>query len=374
MKERIHGITLIALVVTILILLILTGITVGLVFSDNGIIAKAKESAEKTNQAVINEQIKMNELANETILDDLDEIIDFETGWDLNKVNKVESIDGTIVPVPKGYTASEVTGENTVKDGFVIYENFSEGDNYEPVTDKSDIETAQETRNQFVWVPVANPNEMYGTDKNGKKWGKLYNFSADGITANNWTESEEGVMSITDKDGYHEPDGEENYLTQLEIDFNNMIASVELYGGFYIGRYETGNLHEVEPCIVKDNDDIGNITWSTIYKKAKRVAVDDNVTTTMIWGCQWDATLRWMYNSGDETKKKYTYEKNTEKKVNNIYNMAGNVTDWTLEKGAYGRIVRGGSATTTYSPASYRYSIDPSGHADYIGCRIVLYI
>ena len=48
------GITLIALVVTIVVLLILAGITISLVFSENGIIAKAREAAEKTNQAVIN--------------------------------------------------------------------------------------------------------------------------------------------------------------------------------------------------------------------------------------------------------------------------------------------------------------------------------
>ena len=59
----INGITLIALVVTIVVLLILAGITISLVFSENGIIAKAREAAEKTNQAVINEQAQMNELA-----------------------------------------------------------------------------------------------------------------------------------------------------------------------------------------------------------------------------------------------------------------------------------------------------------------------
>ena len=52
--KKISGITLIALVVTIVVLLILAGITISLVFSENGIIAKAKEAAEKTNQAAIN--------------------------------------------------------------------------------------------------------------------------------------------------------------------------------------------------------------------------------------------------------------------------------------------------------------------------------
>ena len=62
-SKRENGITLIALVVTIVVLLILAGITISLVFSENGIIAKAKEAAEKTNQAAINEQEQMNEVA-----------------------------------------------------------------------------------------------------------------------------------------------------------------------------------------------------------------------------------------------------------------------------------------------------------------------
>ena len=57
-----NGITLIALIVTIVVLLILAGITISLVFSDNGIIKKAQEAAEKTNQAVSNEQAELNEL------------------------------------------------------------------------------------------------------------------------------------------------------------------------------------------------------------------------------------------------------------------------------------------------------------------------
>ena len=63
MIQKNKGITLIALVVTIVVLLILAGITISLVFSNNGIISKAREAVEKTNQAVINEQAQINELA-----------------------------------------------------------------------------------------------------------------------------------------------------------------------------------------------------------------------------------------------------------------------------------------------------------------------
>ena len=370
--KKISGITLIALVVTIVVLLILAGITISLVFSENGIIAKAREAAEKTNQAVINEQEQMNEVG--TIIDNMLNGIGESTppkpegpempeGWDGNKVNAVESADKVVVPVPKGYTASSVATENKVSEGFVIYENTNGEDKKEEVNDNNK-DTARTTRNQFVWVPVANPSEMYGTDKDGKKWGKLYEFSASGITPLNWTE-QDGVMSITatsGSDSYREPDvvdsDSSNSITisQLETEFNDMITSVEKYGGFYIGRYETGNLSQEKATVVKNNTDIGNQTWYSMYKKAKGIAVNNNVTSSMIWGSQWDATMRWMYNSGNEEKKKYTYDSRGKGNyssdspiatgsieayaVNNIYDMAGNVNDWTIE--AYGTILRDG--------------------------------
>ena len=298
-NAKMHGITLIALVVTIVVLLILAGITISLVFSENGIIAKAREAANKTNEAIINEQAQMNDVtaAMENMLNgtggsttpEEPEGPEMPEGWDDTKVDAVESADNVVVPVPKGYTASEITGENTVEDGFVIYENTNGEDKYEPVTDESHIETAQETRNQFVWVPVTNPNEMYGTDKDGKKWGKFYEFSSTGITAKNWTE-EDGIMSITSD---REPDvvtgnsgtscdavntnlqeagldasaTADTFKSQLETEFNSMIASVEKYGGFYIGRYETGNLKESEAVVLKNNIDINKQTWYTQYNK-----------------------------------------------------------------------------------------------------------
>ena len=407
-----HGITLIALVVTIVVLLILSSVTISAIFSDNGIIKKAQEAANKTKEAVEREQAELNQLYNDLAsalnnttggggtIPDEPEKPEMPEGWDDTKVNAVESADGIIVPVPKGYTASEVTGENTVKDGFVIYENITGEDKKEPVTD-TNAPTARTTRNQFVWVPVANPSEMYGTDSSGKKWGKLYNFSSDGITARNWTE-QEGIMTITSATSYREPDAVDsdssNSLTkgQLEQEFNSMIASVEKYGGFYIGRYETGNLSQAEAVVVKNNSDIASQTWYTMYNKAKGVAANSNVTTTMIWGCQWDATLRWMYNSGNAEKKKYTYDSTgkgnysgtngnkpiatgsvEEYAVNNIYNMAGNVWDWTIEaNNAVYRVFRGGYyfnyASST--PSSYRNNGTPTNSNSIYGSRVALYM
>ena len=408
-NAKMHGITLIALVVTIVVLLILAGITISLVFSENGIIAKAREAANKTNEVIINEQAQMNEVTaemenmlnetggSETTPEEPEgcPVEEFEkwNGTSDEKVNAVQSTDTTpiTVPVPKGYIASKVTGETTVEGGFVIYEGEEE-------VNDTNKDTAQTTRNQFVWVPVANPSEMYGRDENCKKWGKLYDFDENGITPYNWTEKN-GVMSITNATGNCEPDvvssdsSNSVTLTQLETEFNSMIASVEKYGGFYIGRYETGNLKEAEAVVVKNNSDINNQTWYTMYNKSKGVAVNSNVTTSMIWGCQWDAVMRWMYNSGDAEKKKYTYDSTGKgnysgsKKatgsdsayaVNNIYDMAGNVLDWTIEALITGnRVYRGGDCfgDSNFHPASVRnYYRIPAVSDDDVGSRLALYM
>ena len=104
---------------------------------------------------------------------------------------------GDKVPVPNGYVGSSVTGENEIDTGYVIYEGEEE------VTD-SNVADAQKSRNQYVWIPVPDISKFYGTDTNGKKWGKRYQFSSstsssyDEITGTkpyNWSESN-GVMTI----------------------------------------------------------------------------------------------------------------------------------------------------------------------------------
>ena len=71
-KEK-RGITLIALAVTIIVILILAGVTIDAVFSENGIINKAKEAANAMNNAVVNDQAELNDL-----LEELNEIMN---GW-----------------------------------------------------------------------------------------------------------------------------------------------------------------------------------------------------------------------------------------------------------------------------------------------------
>ena len=343
-----------------------------------------------------------------------------------------EDASGDKVPVPNGYVGSSASGENEIDTGYVIYEGE------EAVTD-SNVADAQKSRNQYVWVPVPDISKFYGTDANGKKWGKNYSFSSstsssyDEITGTkpyNWSESD-GVMTISSKTSYREPDIVKSYdydstlktrglgaktthefLNQLEKEFNNMIVSVEKYGGFYIGRYETGNINQDTPVIQKGNTNISSQTWYNMYKRCKNIkGANTNVETGMIWGNQWDRTLMWLIETGSKTKEQIaddstswgnyynaTFEyvnssgstatKNEGSstriptgsaeytKANNIYDLVGNVRDWTME--AYStnyRVYRGGiySNHGYSSPADYRYYYNPSSYY-YCGCRSALYI
>ena len=328
-----------------------------------------------------------------------------------------EDASGDKVPVPNGYVGSSATGENEIDTGYVIYEGEEE------VTD-SNVADEQKSRNQYVWVPVPDISKFYGTDANGKKWGKNYSFSSstsssyDEITGTkpfNWSENN-GVMTKSSKTGYREPgvvpedpstayDSDSRlktlglgakttheFLNQLEKEFNNMIASVEKYGGFYIGRYETGNINQDTPVVQKGNTNISSQTWYNMYKRCKNIrGANTNVVTGMIWGNQWDRTLMWLIETGSKTKEEIaddstswgnynnaTFEyvnssgstatKNENSstriptgnaeytKANNIYDLAGNVYDWTMEaNGTIGRVSRGG-AYSSYDdvPAGFR--------------------
>lgn len=308
-----------------------------------------------------------------------------------------------------------------------------------PTQEEINIFNLQKTRNQYVWVPVDDPARIYGVDNKGKIWGKLYDFSNTGRTAYNWTETN-GIMNITSQTSYREPNvlqsttydrdgysdmhssglGETRYemlAQELEQNYYEIIESIKKYGGFYIGRYETGGLNGTA-VVRKMDTNIANQNWYTMYKKCLTLkGTNTDVKTSMIFGNLWDETLEWLVESGatisDGTTLTYKLMKTsttwgnyynatfnyiaanaetplmteTKKgnlsiiipagsaeytKANNVYDMAGNVWDWTTEAGSTSfRVYRGGYYNVSGNgyPASYR----GYGYPNY-GCRSVLWI
>ena len=412
--RRQNGITLIALVVTIMVLIILATVSINAVLGQNGIIGKAKQAKESYEKSVKAEDTAMQELLNEMAQynegsSSDDGKVTLPDGWNGDKVNPVKSEDNIVVPVPKGYTASTVTGEKSVSSGFVIKEG-SDGSKTEGI-------------NEFVWVPVSNISDIYDEANNA---GQLWDF---GTSSSPKNPAVKRTYPTTQNSGFREPDVVTNaskgsdsssgssydaestnlqqagmsstatastFKTQLQNEFNEMIKSVKTYGGFYIGRYETGNLSQTKAVVQKNNTDINNQTWYTMYKVCKTIKANDNVATSMLWGCQWDATMRWMQTSSNSevanfptnSAGKGNYEdtngnspiptgSNSAYSVNNIYDMAGNVYDWTIEASiTLYRVIRGGNYSNAASnyPASRRSGINPTSSNSYSGCRSTLYI
>ena len=337
---------------------------------------------------------------------------------------------GDKVPVPNGYVGSKATGENEIDTGYVIYEG-------EEAVNDSNVEEAQKSRNQYVWIPVPDASKMYGTDENGKKWGKLYDFTTEtgegidevtGAKPLNWSE-ENGIIKIQAGDSsFKEPDITDGYemnskiknikievktthefLNQIEEEFNQMIDSMEKYGGFYIGRYETGDLSKEKVVIRKGNTNINKQNWFTMYKKCKNLNNENsNIGTGLIWGCQWDRTLMWLIESGNKTKEEicvdstgwgnYTkaefeyIDSNGNLQIkksgdgtiiptgsteytnsNNIYDLTGNQFESVMTSRIWGRVYRGGSIRYDTCTAEYRYQNNPSISYS-VACRAMLYI
>ena len=333
--------------------------------------------------------------------------------------------------------------ENTAEDATANDDTTT--DTTTPTQEEINIFNLQKTRNQYVWVPVDDPARIYGVDNKGKIWGKLYDFSNTGRKALNWTETN-GIMNITSQTSYREPNvlaissgcdrdgysymhnsglGETRYemlAQELEQNYYEIIESIKKYGGFYIGRYETGGLNGTA-VVRKMDTNIANQNWYTMYKKCLTLkGTNTDVKTSMIFGNLWDEALEWLIKSGatisDGTTLTYQLMKNSTTwgnyynatfnyiaanaetplmtetkaqststripagsaeytKANNVYDMAGNVWDWTTEThSTVYRVFRGGDYNYdgNYYPASNRHGGYPDYYDYYYGCRSVLWI
>ena len=331
-----------------------------------------------------------------------------------NNYTMVTSSDGVQVPVPTGYTASSASDENSVNGGFVIYEGT------EAVTDSNKWE-AQCNRNQYVWIPIADVSNMYWRDQTtGKKYGTTYKFTSSSYSKSSSKKKEPQTtirdIQSTNLTKYLNGMSREDFLMEMEIDFDKMLNSVATYGGFYIGRYQTGDLSQATPVVKRINTDLGNQNWWQMWKKARKLS-GTSAGAQMIWGIQWDETLKWLIDTGEKTYREvssnstswgnyqdnsFTYYTNTSKSTatkssgsskripsgsyegtnaNNVFDLAGNVWDWTCESYGSGasdyRYERGGSYVFdggSGNYAAYRSYDNPYYSDVYYGLRCALYV
>ena len=389
------------MVVTIVVLLILAGISLNLVLGENGIITKAQEARDKTEQARINTEKSMNSLEQE--------LSDY--------VNKINSGNGgnSGGGSSGGSGSSQTTVENVVipegyyyvggtkAKGIVISDNVADKE-----LDKGKENVRRDLAgNQWVWVPVETPSSLYTTVDAGQALA-----GSTGVKTTKYTNPEiiSGKTRVKpgDTSNCREPDilthstnGDNddraktagfsslaNMAETMKSDYEEMIASLEKYKGFYIGRYELSANGE------KTGATQSSVNWYTLYKNCTTLASGSKVKTRMIWGLQWDATCKWLaaskFDIYDSTKWG-NYKDNTANgagskqntgfseswKANNIYDFAGNCNEFTQEANlTYRRASRGGYSNGYGSsyPASIRISGDPTGAGSFNGSRPTLYL
>ena len=384
------GITLIALVVTIVVLLILAGVSISLVLNNNGVISKAKDAKNQYAEAQTNDEKQLNE-----VTDWIDTKVGDTTGGD-----SVTKIDG--VPIPDGYY---YVGGTKAK-GLVISDAEADNEKY-----KGQENVGKDLAgNQWVWVPVETPSSLYTTVDAGVALD-----GSTGVKTTKYTNSEiiSGNTRVKpgDTSSYREPDivpdsthGDTderaktagfsslaNMAETMVSEYEEMIRSIEKYKGFYIGRYElTANGEKTGATQTCEN----GVNWYTLYKNCTTLAVGSKVKTRMIWGLQWDATCSWLATSkfditnsskwgnySDNTATGHGSKQNTgfseSWKANNIYDFAGNCIEWTQEANdTIGRAFRGGSYGYYGSshPASVRSYYSSTYTSSYFGSRPTLYL
>ena len=320
------------------------------------------------------------------------------TGNLANKPNIKEVREGNI-PIPQGY-------------------NYIKGDKIGGAVITDAATGVEKTGNEFVWVPVDTLSNMAvvtsGTDANGNinYRGVLYNWGTDatGNTAYDWSADSTSfrepanLSSSTEGDEANSSKIEGWSSTLYQEEYNKMIKSVSQYGGFYVGRYEmslnseTKNAESKYGATSANASDTDTNQWYGLYNRAKTYAPENasqKVVSSMIWGSQYDAMLKWMKgNKINVTSSSPTdlsignTSRNTTRvtgganngqtvskdKLSNIYDLLGNIREWTQEaiSTAY-RISRGGYYSGSYAPSSRTDNYPASTFSSY-GSRLTLYI
>ena len=316
------------------------------------------------------------------------------TGNLANKPNIKEVREGNI-PIPQGY-------------------NYIKGDKIGGAVITDAATGVEKTGNEFVWVPVDTLSNMAvptsGTDanENTNYRGVLYNWNTDatGNTAYDWSADSTSYREPANLSSSYDSTSKNSSWTSTlyQEEYNKMVKSVSEYGGFYIGRYEMSinatskNAESKYGATSANASDTDTNQWYGLYNRAKTYAPENasqKVVSSMIWGSQYDAMLKWMKgnkinatSSSPTDLSIGTTSKNTTRvtgganngqtvskdKLSNIYDLLGNSREWTQE--AYGtdyRVYRGGRYDTGHAP-SYRNYYGPTLTNSYGGSRLTLYI
>ncbi len=390
MKKN-EGITLVALIITIVVMLILVAVSINILVNSN-LIGHAEKTGDAYAGAIKNEEklgndgitvngkryANVEDVAKGKVL--IESNIPGGTKVDENKEYTIKGETRTAV-IPGGFTISGIDSERTIEDGLVIY--LIPDDEIENVKWDGTEKTKYD---QFVWVPVTNVNKMFMCQSktadlddecnielvNGKPTctnhsnsiamaGRLYadsngNFRPDLTTQTYNAELREPAKLSSTNSSYVNQEEEANL--DLQTEYNNAVKKVIESKGFWIGRYETSGMSSSNDDIAvnivagkRTNDGINYLNWYRMYKQQQNYVSKKNLDTskiqsTMIFGAAWDQTMIFA-NCETETTPKKDYSTVTTGKVEtdcykNIYDLCGNLKEWTTETNStYIRVNRG---------------------------------
>ena len=419
MTKRNKGITLIALAVTIIVMLILAGVTMATLTGENGIISQTHKSKEESKMAELKERVKIDtagkrleNLNGELKVSELKEVLDKyfndvpieaqitseteliakkEYGKYEMKVSDIdvgeityetsytifEDVNGEKVPIPEGYTVSENSNENEVNKGLVISDSRG---------------------NEYVWIPCTIDTSSSKLQYKRTEWE---------VEDDNNTKAIKDELTLTDSSVTYSKADTDNGINEwiakeIVAQINAEKESIKKYGGYYIGRYEVGN--NGTAVIEANQEPYTNIVWSKAYELAKGIGGGEGATTYLCSSYAWDTAINFIQNT---TGKNYATSvvgfngnwKSQEVKNSNestikpadtaqrlktglttslcnIYDMGGNVGEFTTEINpdtSETAVLRGGYYKSTNNPAGYRWDNSSGSASSGYGFRATLF-
>lgn len=260
MQKNSKGITLIALVITIIVLLILAGVTIATLTGGNGILNQAGKAKDKTTEAEAIERVKVEvagsygtdgKIDPEQLKKNLGNITGLTYESENFSLPSTVSLNGyDIVIDAKGNVAKKITVEDAKTNGTVFEDNTTIADTYgNSITIPAGFKIASDSAknvtggviiedvtyngtigSQFVWIPVG----IVYTNKE-KTESKI-------ITLGRYEFSEEGTESVYS--GSYTEDTQSNhnesYTNAIAKDIEEFKTSTNNNHGYYLGRVEAG--------------------------------------------------------------------------------------------------------------------------------------
>ena len=421
MKNK--GVTLIAIAVTIVVMLILAGVTISVLNGENGIVKQAQKAKEESKIKELKEKVRIDiagkrveningELRVSVLKEILDKYFDnvpvetqitsetklkakeeygkyemkisdidvgeitYETSYTIFK-----DVNGEQVPIPEGYIVSENSDENIVNKGLVISDSRG---------------------NEYVWISCTVDSSSNKLQYKRTEWG----VEKDGTDNSRAIKDELTLKDIDVTYSKKDTDNGINEEISKEIvaQINAEKESIKKYGGYYIGRYEVGK--DNKTAVIKaEQEPYVNIKWSKAYELAKGIGGGEGATTYLCSSYSWDTAINFIQNTtgknyatsiigfngnwkSQEVKDssgKVIKPVNTAQRLNtglttalcNIYDMGGNVGEFTTElnPGTSETVVlRGGYDNDYHGPAGYRWDIGSGVAVSYCGFRATLFL